>query len=73
MRLKEYRYYRSDEAEEAENAGIDVDLAALHAKLKGGGDVFHRVGAITAFAAVGSRRCHEHIIEQLTVRNSGIS
>lgn len=73
MRLAEARYYRSEAAEEAEREGLDIDLAALHEKLKGGGDLFHCIGAICAFASVESRRCHEHILEQLKVKNSGIS
>ena len=72
MRHAEYTYYKSDEAEEAEDRGIDVDLAALNAKLIGGGDLFHRMSAILAFAASGSKRCHEHILEQLQMQNSGI-
>ena len=42
------------------------------AKLRGGGDVLHRVCAIAAFAATGSRRCHEHILEQLETQNAGM-
>jgi len=72
MRQAEYDYYKSDEAEEAEENGVDVDLAALNAKLRGGGDIFHRLGAIVAFAAMGSKRSHEHIIEHLRTQNSGI-
>ena len=72
MRRAEYTYYKSDEAEEAEDRGIDVDLAALNAKLIGGGDIFHRMSAILAFAASGSKRCHEHILEQLQMQNSGV-
>jgi beta-catenin-like protein 1 len=49
-----------------------LELAALHAKLKGGGDLFHRVGAIAAFCCVGSKRCHQQIIDQLTLQQSGI-
>mmetsp|Transcript_11801 Transcript_11801/g.17914 ORF Transcript_11801/g.17914 Transcript_11801/m.17914 type:complete len:756 (+) Transcript_11801:158-2425(+) len=72
MRQAEYDYFKSDEAEEAEENGIDVDFAAMNAKLKGGGDLFHRLGAMIAFAAIGSKRSHEHILEQLRVQNSGI-
>ena len=72
MRQAEYRYYKSDEAEEAEASGVDVDLAALNAKLEGGGDLFHRISAVNAFAAQGSKRCHEYILEQLRTQNSGI-
>mmetsp|Transcript_11425 Transcript_11425/g.16156 ORF Transcript_11425/g.16156 Transcript_11425/m.16156 type:complete len:437 (-) Transcript_11425:382-1692(-) len=72
MRHAEYKYYRSDEAEEAEHNGIDVDLAALNVKLRDGGDLFHRLGAIAAFAALGSKRCHEHMLKELSNRGSGI-
>lgn len=72
MRRAEYLYFRSDEAEEAEATGIDVELAALNAKLKGGGDLFHRISAAIAFAISGSKRCHEHVITQLRTHNSGI-
>ena len=72
-RLAEYQFYRSDEAEELERSGaVDMELAALHAKLRGGGDVLHRVCAIAAFAATGSRRCHEHILGQLETQNAGM-
>jgi len=73
MRLAELRYYRSDAAEEAEEQGLDLDLAGLNEKLKGGGDLFHCLGAISAFVCVGSKRCHEHLLEQLKVKSSGIS
>jgi hypothetical protein len=73
MRLAEVKYFRSDEAEVADERGIDSDLGAFHAKLKGGGDLFHRLGAIFAFASVGSKKCHARIIEQLQLNNSGIS
>lgn len=72
MRRAEYLYFRSDEAEEAEAAGIDVEMAALNAKLQGGGDLFHRISAAIAFAISGSKRCHEHVIMQLRTHNSGI-
>ncbi len=72
MRQAEYRYYKSDEAEEAKENGVDVDLAALNAKLEGGGDLFHRISVVIAFAAQGSKRCHEYILDQLRTQNSGI-
>ena len=72
MRQAEYLYFKSDEAEYAEANGINVDLAALNAKLAGGGELFHRISAIIAFAAAGSKRCHEYLIEQLRTHNSGI-
>jgi len=72
MRKAEYKYYKSDEAEEAEADGVDIDLAALSAKLEGGGDLFHRISVVIAFAAKGSKRCHEYILEQLRTQNSGI-
>jgi beta-catenin-like protein 1 len=72
MRQAEFNYYKSDEAEEAEMNGVDVDLAALNAKLQGGGDLFHRLSAIIAFISVNSKRCHRYILEQLHTQNSGI-
>ena len=73
MRLAEAKYVRSDEAELADERGIDPELAAFHARLKGGGDMFYRLGAILAFAAVGSKKCHVCIMEQLQLKKSGIS
>ena len=72
MRHAEYAYFKSDEAEEAEENGVDMDMAALSAKLAGGGELFHRISAVIAFAASGSKRCHEHVLEQLRTQNSGI-
>ena len=73
-RVAEYRYFRSDAAEEAERRGAGAeDLGALAAKLRGGGDTFHRASAILAFACVGSRRCRGHILDQLKLQGSGIS
>jgi beta-catenin-like protein 1 len=72
MRRAEYVYFKSDEAEEAEANGIDMDMAALNAKLEGGGDIFHRISAVIACAASGSKRCHEHLLHQLRTQNSGI-
>jgi len=72
-RIAEYQYFRSDEAEEAESLGIDVDLAALAAKLRGGGDIFHRSCAILSFACVGSKRCRGHVLDQLKLQGSGMS
>jgi len=67
-RLAEYKFYRSMDEDEGE----DLELAALHAKLKGGGDLFHRIGAIAAFCCVGSKKCHRQILDQLTLQQSGI-
>jgi len=50
-----------------------VDLAALDAKLRNGGDVFHRGCAILSFACAGSTRCHRHVRDQLKLQGSGIS
>lgn len=67
-RTAEYKFYRNTDEEEGE----ELELAALNAKLKGGGDLFHRIGAIAAFCCVGSKKCHEQILEQLTLQQSGI-
>eukprot|EP00804_Cyclotella_cryptica_P018273 CCRYP_017649-RA/>CCRYP_017649-RA protein AED:0.04 eAED:0.04 QI:1326/1/1/1/0.66/0.5/4/414/413 len=72
-RISEYQYFRSDEAEEAEQLGLDVDVAALGAKLRGGGDIFHRLCAILSFACVGSGRSHGHVRDQLKLQGSSIS
>mmetsp|Transcript_14339 Transcript_14339/g.24507 ORF Transcript_14339/g.24507 Transcript_14339/m.24507 type:complete len:580 (+) Transcript_14339:3-1742(+) len=70
-RIAEYQYFRSDEAEEAEQMGMDVELGALSAKLRGGGDIFHRSCAILSFACVGSKRCRGHVMDQLKLQGSG--
>ena len=72
-RIAEYQYFRSDAAEEAEQLGVDVELAALDAKLRGGGDLFHRTCAILSFACVFSKRCHGHVRDQLKMKGSGIT
>ena len=73
-RLSEYQFYRSDEADELEQTGaVEIELAALNAKLRGGGDILHRVCAIASFSSTGSKRCHEHILEQLETQNAGMS
>ena len=72
-RIAEYQYFRSDEAEDAEELGLDVDVAALSAKLRGGGDIFHRLCAILSFVCVGSSRSHGHVREQLKLQGTSIS
>ena len=72
-RLAEYQYFRSDAAEVAEQMGVDIELAALDAKLRGGGDIFHRTCAILSFACVYSKRCHGHVLDQLKLKGSGIT
>jgi len=72
-RIAEYQYFRSDEAEEAEELGRDVDVAALGAKLRGGGGVFHRLCAILSFICVGSNRGHGHVREQMKLQGTSIS
>ena len=73
-RLAEYQFYRSEGAEELEQTAgaVELELAALNAKLRGGGDIFHRVCALASFALTGSKRCHEHILEQLERQNAGM-
>lgn len=71
-RKAEYNFYRSDVEEQVEEEET-VQLAALDAKLKGGGDLFHRLGAIAACVCVHSKRCHERILSQLQLQQSGIS
>jgi beta-catenin-like protein 1 len=72
-RIAEYQFFRSDEADKAERQGIDVETAALGAKLRGGGDLFHRSCAILSFACVGSKRCRGHALDQLKLQGAGIS
>lgn len=57
----------------AEKMGIDVETAALGAKLRGGGDLFHCSCAILSFACVGSKRCRGHVMDQLKLQGVGIS
>jgi beta-catenin-like protein 1 len=72
-RLAEYQYYRSDEADELEQSGdVDMELAALNAKLRGGGDFLHRICSVASFASTGSQRCHQHVLEQLETQNAGM-
>ena len=73
-RLAEYQFHRSEEAEELEQTAgaVDLELAALNARLRGGGDILHRVCALSSFALTGSKRCHEHILEQLETQNAGM-
>lgn len=73
MRQAEYDYYRSDEAEEAEESGVDIDIAAMNFKLKAGGDLFHRLAAMIGFATTKSKRSHQHILEQLRIQKAGIA
>lgn len=72
-RIAEYQYFKSDEAEDAEELGLDVDVAALSAKLRGGGDVFHRLCAILSFVCAGSTRSHGHVREQLKLQGASIT
>jgi beta-catenin-like protein 1 len=70
-RMAEYKFFRSDAEEALQDEGA-TQLAALEAKLAGGGDIFHRLGAIIAFCCIGSKRCHERILSQLHLQQSGI-
>jgi beta-catenin-like protein 1 len=79
-RVAEYKFYRSDVEErlrqdydDSETATGMVEMAALEAKLTGGGDVFHRIGAVAAWLCVGSKRCHERILATLRQHDSGMS
>lgn len=73
MRCSEYKFYKSDQAETLEEKDEELlDLAALHAKLKGGGDLFHRLGAIIGYVCMYSKRCHTMILQDLKTKESGI-
>jgi beta-catenin-like protein 1 len=70
-RKAEYTFYRSIDEEILTEE--QVALAAFDAKLKGGGDIYHRVAAIAAYVCINSKRCHERILSQLNLQQSGIS
>jgi beta-catenin-like protein 1 len=70
-RKAEYIFYRSVEEETLTEE--QVALAAFDAKLKGGGDIYHRVAAIAAYVCINSKRCHERVLSQLNLQQSGIS
>ena len=73
-RKAEYNFYRSDVEETLTVQDEEtVKFAALDAKLRGGGDLFYRLGALTAHLCVNSKRCHERISSQLHMQQSGIS
>jgi hypothetical protein len=71
VRKAEYNFYKSDVEEDfnEEEAG----LAAFDAKLKAGGDILHRLAAVTAYVCANSKRCHERVLSQLQLQQSGIS
>lgn len=71
-RQAEFKFYQTD-AEETLGSEDVVELAALDAKLAGGGDLLYRVCAVAAFGCVGSKRCHERILEQLRLQQSGVA
>eukprot|EP00977_Amphora_coffeiformis_P019334 scaffold7168_cov182-Amphora_coffeaeformis.AAC.3 len=70
-RTAEYKFYRSD-VEDLVGDDEAVALAALEAKLAGGGDLFHRLGAIAAFLCVQSKQCHTIILQQLQAKDAGM-
>ena len=70
-RKAEYQFFRSDVEESLDDE--EVALAAFDAKLAGGGDIYFRVAAVTAFICANSKRCHERILLQLKMQQSGIS
>lgn len=72
MQTAEYNFYRRSELEDDVDDEEVIQLAAMDAKLKGGGELFHRLGAIAALICVRSKRCHERILSQLQLQQSGI-
>jgi len=48
-------------------------MMAMNAKLEGGGDKFHRLGAIMAFVCGESKMCFGRMIEQLKMLQSGVT
>jgi beta-catenin-like protein 1 len=69
-RKAEYRFFRNTEDEITDDQLV---LAAFDAKLSGGGDIYYRLAAITAFVCANSKRCHEQILLQLNMQKSGVS
>jgi beta-catenin-like protein 1 len=70
-RMAEYKFFRSDDEESLDDEAV-VQLGALETKLKGGGDLWHRLSAIAAFCCTGSKRCHGRILSQLQAKDLGI-
>eukprot|EP00536_Pseudo-nitzschia_multiseries_P011582 jgi/Psemu1/206285/e_gw1.404.47.1 len=70
-RKAEYNFFRSEIEDNLDND--QVALASFEAKLNGGGEICYRLAAITAFICVNSKRCHERILQQLKMQQSGVS
>lgn len=70
-RKAEYQFFRSDVEDDI--TGDQVTLAAFDAKLSGGGDIYYRLAAVTAFICSNSKRCHEQVLLQLKMQQSGVS
>ncbi len=70
-RKAEYEFFRSDIEDNIDDE--QVALAAFDAKLSGGGDICFRLAAVIAFVCVNSKRCHQKIVLQLKMHESGIS
>lgn len=72
-RTAEFNFYRFDTLEEEAMPDEEaVNWAALEAKLAGGGDLFHRLGAMAAFLCVHSKVCHQTILAKLRQQQSGM-
>lgn len=71
-RVAEFKFFKSDVEDELEDEEA-VQLAALDAKLEGGGELYHRLAAIIAFCCLGSRHCHERVLEQLHMHQNGMN
>lgn len=72
MRTAEYNFHLHSEDQEAGADEEFIQLAAMDAKLNGGGELFHRLGAIAAFVCLNSKKCHERILAQLHLQRSGM-
>ena len=70
-RKAEYTFNCSDVKEYVQEEET-IQFATMDAKLKGGGELFHMLGAICACACVNSKCCHERILSQLPLQQSGI-
>lgn len=72
MRTAEYNFYLHSDTNQTGADEELIQLAAMDAKLQGGGEVFHRLGVTTAFVCLNSKKCHERILAQLHLQRSGM-
>jgi len=70
-RLAEYDFYREVEDDDMDEE--EATLGALEAKLSAGGDQLHKVVTIAAFCCIGSKKCHEHILNSLEESKASVT